>query len=347
MKVHGAAPATWVIALASVAGVLAAGTPAAAGAQEAGGLPAIESHTAGLERLDGFFPLFWDDDTGALWLEIGRLGVEVLYVNALAAGVGSNDIGLDRGQLGGSRIVRFERVGRKVLMVQPNYGLPRGDLQPGRAASRGRRVRHLGAVRLHRRRPYGRSLPRRRHAGSCCATSTASPIACRARTGSTNGRSAVYLPRTKAFPENTETGGHAHVRARGPRRTGRASAAVPSRRSTPSAEAVTVRQRQSFIALPDDGYTPRPYDPRAGYGAVSFVDYAAPLGEPMTRRYLRRHRLEKRDPSAADERGGRADRLLPGPRYAGADPLRAARRRALVEPGVRGGRDTATPSGWS
>ena len=68
---------------------------------------------------------------------------------------------------------------------------------------------------------------------------------------------------------------------------------------TPSADAVTVRQRQSLVALPDDGYTPRPYDPRAGYGAVSFVDYAAPLGEPMTRRYLRRHRLEKRDPSAA------------------------------------------------
>ena len=73
------------------------GLPAPAGAQGDGSLPTIESHTAGFERLDGFFPLYWDDDAGTLWLEIGRLGVEVLYVNALAAGVGSNDIGLDRG----------------------------------------------------------------------------------------------------------------------------------------------------------------------------------------------------------------------------------------------------------
>ena len=52
------------------------------------------------------------------------------------------------------------------------------------------------------------------------------------------------------------------------------------------------------MELPDDDYTPRPYDPRAGYGTVTYIDYAAPLGEPMTRRYLRRHRLEKQDPTA-------------------------------------------------
>ena len=273
------------------------GLPAPAAAQGDDGLPTIESHTAGFELLDGFFPLYWNDDTGTLWLEIGRLGVEVLYVNALAAGVGSNDIGLDRGQLGGSRIVRFERVGRKVLMVQPNYAY----------------------------RATTANLDERRAVDDAFATSVLFGFTVAARTGDRflvdatpfllrdvhgvaaslpgqygldEQRSAVYLPRTKAFPRNTEMEAtltfERRTRGDGP---GFGRGAVEA--VAPSAEAVTVRQRQSLVALPDDGYTPRPYDPRAGYGSVSYVDYAAPLGEPMTRRYLRRHRLEKRDPSAA------------------------------------------------
>ena len=86
-----------------------------------GAWPTIETKTDGMEKLNGYFPLYWDDRAGTLWLEVGRLGAEVLYVNGLAAGVGSNDIGLYRGQIGGSQIVSFERVGSKILMVQPNY----------------------------------------------------------------------------------------------------------------------------------------------------------------------------------------------------------------------------------
>ena len=93
----------------------------AATAQTDSGWPTIESFTNGFEAIDGYFPMFWDDEAGALWLEVSRLDEEVLYVNSLAAGVGSNDIGLDRGQIGNTRIVSFRRVGSKVLMVQPNY----------------------------------------------------------------------------------------------------------------------------------------------------------------------------------------------------------------------------------
>src|SRR5699024_7902578 len=46
---------------------------------------------------------------------------EFLYVNSLTAGVGSNDIGLDRNQLGDNRVVYFDRRGSKILMIQPNY----------------------------------------------------------------------------------------------------------------------------------------------------------------------------------------------------------------------------------
>jgi hypothetical protein len=83
--------------------------------------PTIEEKTSRMQKLDGFFPMYWDEAAGTLWLEIPKLDAEVLYITGLPAGIGSNDIGLDRGQLGATRIVRFQRVGPKVLMIQPNY----------------------------------------------------------------------------------------------------------------------------------------------------------------------------------------------------------------------------------
>ena len=287
-----------VLLLAAPAMVLAGltGLPGAAYAQADGGLPAIESHTAGFERFDGFFPLYWDDDAGTLWLEIGHLGDEVLYVNALAAGVGSNDIGLDRGQLGGSRIVRFERVGRKVLMVQPNYRYRATTSNPAER----RAVEDAFATSVL----FGFTVAARTDDRFLV---DATPFLLRDVHGVADRlpgayrldgqRSAVHLPRTKAFPENTEMEATLTF-ARERRGDGPGFGRGSIEAVAPSADAVTVRQHQSLVALPDDGYTPRPYDPRAGYGAVSYVDYATPLGRPMTRRYLRRHRLEKRDPSA-------------------------------------------------
>src|SRR5215469_4370708 len=95
--------------------------PTHAQTQTAARSQSIEERTAGMRKLDGYFPLYWDDRTGTLWLEIPRFDTEVLYATGLSAGLGSNDIGLDRGQEGGGRIVTFQRVGNKVLMVQPNY----------------------------------------------------------------------------------------------------------------------------------------------------------------------------------------------------------------------------------
>src|SRR5580765_4164567 len=117
----------WLVVVLSVMGIAvgptlrAQGQAPAAGAPRPGRLPGIAEKTDGFQRLDGFFPLYWDDATGTLYLEIPKLNQEVLYVSGLSAGLGSNDIGLDRAQLGGQKLVRFERVGTKVLMVQPNY----------------------------------------------------------------------------------------------------------------------------------------------------------------------------------------------------------------------------------
>ena len=104
--------------------------PAAAPAPAKAATPSIESKTAAMQKLDGFLPLYWDEAEGRLYLEIARFGVELLHSNGFASGLGSNDIGLDRGALAGSRIVFFERVGPKVLMVQPNYDFRASSTNP-------------------------------------------------------------------------------------------------------------------------------------------------------------------------------------------------------------------------
>src|SRR5204862_6327577 len=82
--------------------------------------PTIAEKTAGAQKLPGYFNLYWDAKQGKLWLEIDKWSSEFLYQSGLPAGIGSNDIGLDRGQLGRTRIVRFERSGPKVLLIQEN-----------------------------------------------------------------------------------------------------------------------------------------------------------------------------------------------------------------------------------
>src|SRR5690606_11403273 len=77
-------------------------------------LPTIAAKTRGMERLDGFMPLYLEERTGKVWLEVPRSGEELLYYVSLPAGVGHNDIGLNRGDLGPRYVVRFERVGPKL-----------------------------------------------------------------------------------------------------------------------------------------------------------------------------------------------------------------------------------------
>ena len=77
--------------------------------------------TKNMKRQSGFFTFFIDEVSGKIWLDIDKIGQEFLLVNSLPAGLGSNDIGLDRGQIGDTKIVFFERVGKKLLLVQPNY----------------------------------------------------------------------------------------------------------------------------------------------------------------------------------------------------------------------------------
>ena len=283
-----------------------------------------------MHKIDGYFPLYWEERTGNLYLEIPRVDTDFLYATGLAAGLGSNDIGLDRGQEGGGKIVSFERVGPKVLLMQGNESFRSSSSNPAE------------------RRSVADSFAKSVLWGFTVAAESSGHVLVDAtdffvRDGQGAGnslqpgpyrvdrtRSAVYTARTKAFPKNTEIevtltfvnengGGRGGLGAgptqgpppipvtvaptaaaagagRGGRGGGLFSGTVAS--VTPTAEAVTLREHYSLVELPDGNFQPRVDDPRAGYGGLEFVDYSVPIGEPMVQRYIRHHRLEQKDPNA-------------------------------------------------
>ena len=87
-----------------------------AGGARGGGdqIASLDERVSGFKKIVGFFPLYWDEAGGRLWMEVPKLNTEVLYSTGIAAGLGSNDIGIDRGALAGSRIIKFERVGPRL-----------------------------------------------------------------------------------------------------------------------------------------------------------------------------------------------------------------------------------------
>jgi hypothetical protein len=254
----------------------------------------IADKVANAKKHDGYFPFYWEEKSGKLWLEIGRWDTEFLYVNSLPAGLGSNDVGLDRGQLGGTRIVRFERRGPKVLLVQPNYDFRAlSDDPEERKAVRdsfaesvlwgfgveaeedGRVLVDATAFFLRDAHGVSERLQRTRQ-GSYRLDAT---------------RSALYQERTRNFPKNTEVESLLTF-------TGEPQGAYV-REVAPSPEAITVRQHHSFIELPGPGYRPRELDPRGGFFGIHYFDYATPVSSPIRKQFIMRHRLEKKDPAAA------------------------------------------------
>ena len=267
------------------AGAVAAADPAP---------PALDQYRA----FEGFIDTWWDEKTGRMLVRVEDFDTPFLYQSSLPRGVGSNDLGIDRGQLGATRVVRFLRSGPKVLLVEDNLRY--------RATSDNDDERQAVAESFARSVIWG-FTDIDPDADSTIVDATAffvrdaHGVAQRLKaTGEgtysvDDGRSAIYLPRTKAFPDNTEV--EAIVTLVG-EPAGRHLPTV-----TPDARFVTVHVHHSFIRLPDSNYEPLPYDPRSGVfgmGAETggFLDYATPVGESLVRDYGARHRLEKVDPSA-------------------------------------------------
>jgi hypothetical protein len=273
--------------------------------------PSIEEKTTGMKRIEGFIPLYWDEASGQLWMEIARWNTELLHANGFGSGLGSNDIGLDRGQFAGSRIVFFERVGPKVLLVQPNYRFRALSSNP--AEVRGVRDAFARSV-LWGFTVAAQSGDRVLVDATEWLLRDGLPLAPRLRPGTYRfepSRSAVYMAGTAGFPRNTEIEVEltfALQQAAGPPQGGPRPGPQASFGGggffegvsdvAAAGEAASLRIHHSLVELPDAHYTPRAYDPRSGYGSIEFANFAAALGEPRDIQFVRRHRLAKKDPSA-------------------------------------------------
>jgi hypothetical protein len=266
----------------------------------------IDEKVKDLLHMDGFFDLFWDRQKGQLLLRIDNMGDEFIYQSSLARGIGSNDLGLDRGQLGATRLVEFYRSGPKVLMIENNLAYRANSRRPAEQAA----VESSFARSV----VWGFEVIAETD-GSVLVDATefilrdshgVSTWLSRAQQGTYKIdplRSVVFLPRTNAFPDNTEI--EAIVSYTGEQKFDDEGEVVSDILSTvvPDPTSVTIHLHHSFIRLPDDNYKPLPFDARAGIipspPGNGFIDYAVPIGEPVRVIYGRRHRLQKIDPQAA------------------------------------------------
>tara|TARA_B100000795_G_scaffold94096_1_gene68884 strand:- start:5050 stop:7503 length:2454 start_codon:yes stop_codon:yes gene_type:complete len=247
-----------------------------------------------LVKKEGFINFYLDEDQGKIFLAINNLDEDFLYLSALTSGIGSNDIGLDRGQLGGTRVVAFRKSGNKVFLVHKNMAFRASSDNVDEVQS----IQDAFAESIL----WGFDILQKEgdslivEATKFYLQDTHGVVQRLSRTDQGTykpdaSRSGLHFPMVKNFPKNTEVEATITL-------TGKATGAYV-KSVVPSPNSITVRQRHSFVQLPDDEYTPRLFDPRAGFNRVTFMDFATPIAEPIKKRYITRHRLIKKDPSSA------------------------------------------------
>lgn len=248
----------------------------------------------GITKFSGYFNFYYDENSDKIFLEIDKLDYNFLYIHALSQGIGSNDIGLDRGQLGGGAVVFFKKSGNKILLIQPNqeYRAITSNFEERQSVKEAfaKSVLHGFVISEEKNGKYlvdaSDFLMRDAHG---VAESLANSNQGNYSLDKT--KSAFYLERTKAFPKNVEF--DVMLTFKG------SPKGYNIRSVTPDASLVTVHQHHSFVELPDSNYKPRIYDPRSGSWQMTYMDYATPVNENITKRVIYRHRLEKKNPKAA------------------------------------------------
>ena len=257
--------------------------------------PPVSVFSVGKE-FKGFFDFSYNDDTGSLHLKVDKnnqVDKPFLYVNGLSAGIGSNDIGLDRGQLGNERVVHFSKMGDKLMLVQPNLDYRSTSDNPLEQAS----IAQAFAQSVL----FGFSIVEATADYYIIDMTSflmqdAHGVAQRLKSSKQGNysvdksRSAISLGRTKNFPDNSEF--DVLLTFSGNPQGGLI------RSVTPSANSVTVHQHHSFVKLPDVPFKTRKFDPRSGAIPFSYNDYSTPVNESTRKVFTLRHRLEKKDPNA-------------------------------------------------
>ena len=244
----------------------------------------------------GYFDTYYDTGANKLYARIPkeRLKQPFLYVYSLSQGIGSNDIGLDRGQLGSEQVVYFEQRGPRVFLVQPNLAfraltdnpLERASVEQAFAKS----VRYGFDIKGYEKGDPVVEL-------TDFLLQDAHGVAARLASSKQGSysvdltKSALNTDRTKSFPKNIEMDVMLTFKGN--------PTGAWIRSVTPEPGLVTVFQHHSFIELPDDQYEPRAYDPRSGAYPFTYMDYATPVDQPIVKKWITRHRLIKKDPNAA------------------------------------------------
>ncbi len=256
----------------------------------------FSENSKNFKKYEGLFTFYYDQGNDKIFMEVKDLNKEFLYVYSLSSGIGSNDLGLDRGQLGNEQVVYFKRAGNKLLLVQPNLkyraitenALEKKSIEQAFAKSvlfgfkieeekDGRFIIDMTDYLMQDVHGVALRLKEKKQ-GSYSLDKT---------------KSAIDLERTKAFPKNVEMDMILTF-------TGVADEKAKLLEGVaPNTKIVTVAQHHSFIELPDNGYTKREFDPRSGSYPFSYYDYATPVQEPILKQFVTRHRLEKKDPTAA------------------------------------------------
>jgi hypothetical protein len=246
-----------------------------------------------LQEYNGFFNFHYSEADGEIYLEVNRLNEEFLYVHSLSTGLGSNDIGLDRGQLGDGVIVKFIRSGNKLLLVQQNMKY--------RADTDNQFERKSIEQAFARSVLFGFDIKETK--GDSHVIDLTPFLLLDAHGVAENlkknkegtykldkSRLALWLENTKAFPKNVEF--EALLTYVG-EPTGKNLQTV-----APDPRSISVIQHHSFVELPKHNYKPRTFDPRSGSYPIHYMDYSTPIWEPIKKRFITRHHLEKKNPEA-------------------------------------------------
>jgi len=282
--------------------------PLAASTLLATGLALSLSATAVAAQEASFIGVRVDADRNKVLLEIpvGRLDTDFMHQSVLATGGGAPNLGLDRGQTGGSAIVRLERRGKRVLMLRDNLAVRAVNAsEAGRTAASEAFPTSVVA-----------SFPIEAEAnGSITADATALFLSDtygiaesirRAQGG--NGRvdanrSWIDATRTKAFPRNTEIHAVLTFAVDNP--------GAVLRRVAPDAAAPTFEVHHSLVALPSsEGFRPRRGDARSGLFGTQFMDLSQGFDGTYRDGYANRWRLVPKDP-AAYQRGVLTEPVAP------------------------------------
>ena len=256
-------------------------------------IPDVAGFVVGKSPMEGLFTLYWDESSGRMYWEFDDLESEFIHQVSMASGLGSNPIGIDRGQLGETRVLQPKRVGPRVLLIEKNYRY--------RAASDNALEREAVEDAFAPSVMWGFDIVAA-DADSILVDATDFFLRdVRDVTGRIQSRdqgafrldesrSAFFLERTRAFPENVEVEVMLTFVSDEPGDLVRAVAA--------SGNSITLRQHHSLVKLPDDDFEPRFADPRIGTNGPTIQDYSTDIDQDMRVRLVARHRLQKKDPAA-------------------------------------------------